>query len=104
MLPCDYVATDGTIVRFDLKSATGVVRGSSGIKRSWTATVVFVPATAAFVELRSSPQDIRGNSEGEAQEVSPTYLQSTFGLNELQLASIKQRPTDWRIIDLLSRA
>jgi len=104
MLPCDYTATDGTIVRFDLESAVGVVRGFSGVKRSWTATIVFIPSTAAFVELRSAPQDIRGNSEGEAQEMSSNYLQSNFGLSELQLASIKQRPKDWRIVDLLKRA
>jgi len=99
MMPCKYKATDGSITTFDLDAVTDVIAGFSGIRRTWSATIVFVPATGAFVELRSSPQDIRGNSQSEAEEVSSIYLQEAFELSEIQQSSVKIKPNDWRFID-----
>ncbi|UJJ60172.1 hypothetical protein [Rhodanobacter denitrificans] len=104
MMPCDYTAADGSIVAFDLDAVTDVVASYSGVRRSWTATIVYVPATSAFVELRSSPQDIRGNSHEESVEVSAHYLQEFFGLTQAQQNAIKAKPGAWRFVDRRSGA
>ena len=104
MMPCDYIAADGTTVTFDLDAVTDVIASYSGVRRSWTATIVYVPATGTFVELRSSPQDIRGNSHEESVEVSASYLQESFGLTEAQQNAIKSKPHAWRFIDRRSGA
>jgi hypothetical protein len=104
MMPCNYTAADGSNVVFDLDAVTDVIAAYSGVRRSWTATIVFIPATGTFVELRSSPQDIRGNSQEESVEVSGSYLQDTFGLTKAQQSAIKSQPYAWRFIDRRSEA
>jgi len=100
MMPCDYLSLDGVRRTIDLDSVIDVALGYSGKRPEWTATLVFEPESGVFVELRSSPQDVRGNSAEEAEEVNAEYMAGTFGLNADQLSSIGQRPADWKWIDL----
>jgi hypothetical protein len=101
MMHFDYVTSDGSVIASDLDAVIAVLRSpQSGVRRAWTAMIVFVPATGAFVELRSSPPNVRGDSQSEAEEVSTSYLQDTFGLTSAQQSAIKANPGAWRMVDL----
>jgi hypothetical protein len=99
MMPCDYTSKSGQVIGFDLDAVFDLVGGSSKLRSGWSSLVVFVPSTNAFVELRSSPQDYRGNSADEAEEIDEKYIQNTFGLSEQQLASFKSNPNKWQFLD-----
>ena len=91
-----YQRLDGSKTSFDLDAVVDVIDGRSGIRPSWSALIVFVLATGAFVELRSSPPDYRGNSDSEAFEVEDGYLTSSFGLAADQIAAIRAKPKKWK--------
>ena len=99
MVPCEYIDAGGNTVKFDLDAVTDIVAGFSKSRSTWTATLIYVLKTHAFVELRSSPQDVHGDSEDEAEEVSTDYIRETFGISEMELARIKSNPKGWRFID-----
>ena len=63
MMPCTYLAKNGSTVEFDLDAVFDVVAGYSVRRADWTATVIFVPSSGAFVELRSSAQDIAATAK-----------------------------------------
>ena len=99
MMPSSYLSKTGVTIKFDLDAVFDVVKGQSAIKENWNALIIFVPSTNSFVELRDSPQDYRGNSASEAEEVDPIYIKNTFFLSELQLAAFKANPKKWQFID-----
>jgi hypothetical protein len=99
MMPADYIARDGSRKSFDLDAVFDVIGGYSKRRDGWTALLIFVPQNSAFVELRDSPQDVRGNSADEAEEVDANYILQAFGLSEAQLASIRANPRAWRFIE-----
>lgn len=99
-MPCGYVSLTGVERTVDLESVIDVVLGYSTKRSEWTATLVFDPESKAFVELRSSPQDVRGNSSEEGEEVAAEYITDTFGLTPEQISSVMKRPSEWRLIDL----
>ncbi len=99
MMPCTYLAKNGSTVEFDLDAVFDVVAGYSIRRADWTATVIFVPSTGAFVELRSSAQDYRGNSEDEAEEVDDGYIKSNFAFSEFDIARFKAAPREWQFLD-----
>jgi hypothetical protein len=100
-----YKNRSGVSTDFDLDAVTLVVAGrSSGCRPAWSAMLVYVPATQAFVELRSSPPDICGYSLDEAEEVDATYVQSTFQVSREDMAHISTNPYAWRPIDRRSSA
>lgn len=72
---------DGTTAEFDLDKVTNVLSGYSKEKPDWTCSVVFDPRAKRFIELRSSPQDYRGNSRGEVVELSEDDL-SAYGISK----------------------
>jgi len=104
MLPCDYMTENGRKVAFDLDAVIDVAIGYSNKRLGWTATLIFIPVTFAFVELRSSPQNIRGNSEEEAEEVSFTYISETFAIDNEGLNRVKSNPGSWLLIDRRTEA
>ncbi|MDX1253562.1 MAG: hypothetical protein IDH49_15180 [Gammaproteobacteria bacterium] len=99
MMPCDYRSKSGGIKKFDLDAVFELVGGFSQVRKGWTALIIFVPSTGAFVELRSSPQDYRGNSEEEAEEIDEVYIQESFGLSQSQVQTFKANPQSWQFID-----
>ncbi|OHD03522.1 MAG: hypothetical protein A3H25_08460 [Sphingomonadales bacterium RIFCSPLOWO2_12_FULL_63_15] len=99
MMPCDYQALDGSVVMMDIDTVYDVVNGQSGKRAEWTALIVFDPQSRSFVELRSSPPDIRGGSAGEAEAVSESYIAAHFGLEVDQLQGIRNHPQDWVFVD-----
>jgi len=99
VMPCGYVSLTGVERTVDLESVTDVVLGYSTKRSEWTATLVFDPESKAFVELRSSPQDVRGNSSEEGGGAAE-YITDTFGLTPEQISSVMKRPSEWRLIDL----
>lgn len=103
MMPSGYVARDGSTKHFDLDAVVDVVGAYSKRRDGWTALLVYVPATRAFVEVRSSPQDVRGNSMDEAEEVDPQYVFEAFGLTKGQLDAIATSPKAWRFIERRQR-
>ncbi|QOD91658.1 hypothetical protein H2514_03130 [Lysobacter sp. CW239] len=103
-MPCEYKAKSGQVVEFDLDRVVDVALGFSLARPTWTATLIYVSATDAFVELRSSPQDYRGNSAEESEEVDLVYMSAAFGLNSEQAALVKSDQASWRTIDLRGRA
>lgn len=104
MMPYMYTAIDGTTVHFDLDDVIDVAIGFSRKRPQWTSTLIFVLATGAFVELRSSPQDFRGNSQEEAEEASPQYLFATYRLTEENLKYIQKHPNKWTFMDMRTKA
>jgi hypothetical protein len=100
MMPCEYISISGNRVRFDLDAVVDICSGYSGTRRDWTATLIYVPEKMTFVELRSSPQDFRGNSQGEEVEVNSQYIEKTFKITVNQQRAIQARPNDWSFIDM----
>lgn len=98
-MPCDYISISGKRVQFDLDAVFEICAGYSGTREDWTATLIYVPVTKAFVELRSSPQDYRGNSEEESVEVNSEYVEKTFSVTADQQRAIRYRPNDWSFIN-----
>ena len=99
MMPSTFQYEDGSEGMMDLDAVIDVIRGYSGYRTGWTATIVFDPESACFVELRSSPPTVRGDSADEAQAVSVAYLSSQFDLSGSQIAAIRKHPTRWAFID-----
>jgi len=100
MMPCSYTSLTKVQRTLDLDSVVDVVLGYSGRRSGWTATLVFDPESGTFVELRSAPPDVRGNSADEAEEVDAEYMASTFGLQPNQLSAVAERPESWRLLTL----
>ena len=100
MMPGDFVAIDGTTKYFDLDNVYDIVRGFSGKRKGWTSLVVYEPTHDVFIELRSSPPDIRGNSMGEAEEVLPAYIAKFYGLGNDEITAARSKPTEWKLVDL----
>jgi hypothetical protein len=100
MMRSDFVALDGTKKTFDLDEVVEVVRAFSGTHEGWTSLVVYEPTHDAFIELRSSPPDIRGISKDEAEEVLPKYLAAYYGLDENKVANVRDNPKEWKLVDL----
>jgi hypothetical protein len=98
MVPCNYTALDGKIKTIDLDAVFDFVIGYSGKRTGWTSTVVYDPKSNAFVELRSSPQDVHGDSDDEAEEVTDQYLKTTFSLEDSQIAQMRRAPDAWKLI------
>jgi hypothetical protein len=98
MMPCNYNSDSGKTIGFDLDSVFDVASAYSNHRSGWTATLIYIPETGTLVELRSSPQDIRGNSSEEAQEVSDAYAQDTFGLTLDDLQGIRKNPGGWQFV------
>lgn len=98
-MPCEYISKSGAVKKFDLDSVFDLVGGYSNHRAGWSALIIFLPDTNAFVELRSSPQDYRGNSADEAQEIDENYIKNTFGLTGNQIESFKAKPKSWQFID-----
>jgi hypothetical protein len=100
MAPAIYISIDGRPVSYDLDCVSDVAQSYSGKRSGWTCTLIHVPDTDAFVELRSSPQDIRGNSvQEEQEEVDAEYIGQTYGLGLDDLASIRSAPSAWTFVD-----
>lgn len=97
MMHSQYNNMRGDEIEFDLDAAVGVAVGTSKARKGWSATLVYVPATMAFVELRSSPQNWRGDSKDEAEEVDESYIYSTFGMIEEDLRKIRSSPKKWKL-------
>ncbi len=100
MMPSDFVDRDGTTKSFDLDNVYEIVRGFSGKCKGWTSLVVYEPTHDVFIELRSSPPDIRGNSKDEAEEVLSAYIAKSYGLGDGEIAVARLKPTEWRLVDL----
>ena len=99
MMPCKFAALDGSVRELDLDTVIDVILGFSGRRSEWTATVVYDPKSKSFVELRSSPQNYRGNSEEEAEEVSEQYMCDVFQLDQEQLGFVRRNPSQWVLIN-----
>ena len=98
---CSYLSKDGTTIPFDLDSVTDIALGYSGFHPTWTATLIYVWENKAFVELRSSPADIRGNSSTEeVEEVDEHYIIENFKLSINQISAIRRAPKGWSLLDL----
>jgi hypothetical protein len=100
MMPCSYISLTKVQRTLDLDSVIDVALGYSSRRPRWTATLVFDPESEAFVELRSAPPDVRGNSADEAEEVDAAYMTSTLGLQPNQLAAVVERPESWKLLSL----
>ena len=95
----DFISLNGTVKLFDLDNVCEVVRGHSEKHNGWTSLVIYEPTHDAFIELRSSPPDIRGNSKDEAEEIKTTDITNFYGLSESEIVSVRSASTEWRLID-----
>lgn len=100
MMPCKYLSIDGVEKTLDLDTVIDIARGASKKKIGWSALIVFDPHSKTFVELRDSPQDVRGNSKDEAEEVTVSYISSAFNIDIKIVSDIENNLEEWRFVDL----
>lgn len=98
-MPSDYIAADGSKKNFDLDAVYDVVRAYSSKRAGWTSLVVYEPKNGAFIELRSSPPNVHGDSADEAEEISPAEIAAHYGIPETTCMQIRKYPRAWRLID-----
>ena len=103
MMPGNYVAKDGsekfsTWMQWSVswKDLARSVR--LGVARGYA-----LPQDV-FIELRSSPPDIRGNSQDEAEEMSPADIAAAYGVSETTCMQMRKNPRGWSLIDLCGSA
>jgi len=99
MMPCDFLTLDGGSSVLDLDSVYDIVNGPSGKRAGWSALIIFDPQSDGFIELRSSPPDVRGASADEAEAVTDGYLADQFNLTVDQLIAVRTRPANWIFLD-----
>ena len=99
MMCCPYNALDGSMKRLNLDAVFDVALGYSDRRPGWTATLVYDPGSEAFVELRSSPPDLRGSSADEAEEVTRQYVFNAFQLTEEDIDAVRQSPASWLLVN-----
>jgi hypothetical protein len=99
MMHCNYVAIDGSKKDFDLDAVVDVVRGFSGIRSKWESILVFDPDSKVFIELRDSPPNVHGDSQGECEQVTDEYLISHCQLTIEDIAFIRENPEKWKLVD-----
>lgn len=80
MMHGTYVDLDGVERDCDLDALKVLARGGSQIRHGWSGLLACNPVTGALIELRSSPPNIRGDSQGEASQVDVEYAISTYGV------------------------
>jgi len=100
MMPCKIISLDENELVIDLDRVVDLLEGEISHKKGWTALIVFDPISQKFIELRDSPQNIRGNSKSEAVEVTPEYIQKEFSISKDKLAQFMNNPFEWRFLDL----
>ena len=101
MIPCKYTGLDGSIRVLDLDTVVDVVKGASLRKAGWKALIVYDEITNALVELRDSPEDYRGNSQDEAEQVTEQYACDAFHMDTRQFGDLYRSPRNWNLIDEL---
>lgn len=99
MMPSDYISLKGEIRSFDLDSIYEIVRGFSKQRLGWTSTVVFDPVDTRFIEIRTSPEDVRGSFQDEAEEVDDSYLFDAYGIDSSELMKIRRKPDAWQLVN-----
>lgn len=90
MMHGTYLDAAGIERDCDLDALKVVARGVSLIRQGWSGLLAFYPATRAFIELRSSPPNIRGDSKDEATEVDDEYIERAYGLTKKALEEIRR--------------
>ena len=99
MMPCDYLALDGSRKDFDLDAVVSIFDGPSRSRPGWDALVVYVPRSKVFIELRSSPPNVHGDSDCEELEISDQDLQAHYRITPAACAQIRQNPRAWVLVD-----
>ena len=99
-MPSDFVDLAGRRCAFDLDNVYEIIRGYSNVRPGWTSIVVYEPTQKNFIEVRSSPQDVRGNSADEAEEVTVAYISHAYNISEKDLARVPHAPHLWKLVDL----
>lgn len=95
-----YKTLNGTAKLLDLDCAYDIALGHSSRREGWTATLVFDPGSDSFIELRSSPADLQGQSRQEAEEVCSQYIYENFHLDPILLLAIQQNPQEWKVVQM----
>lgn len=96
MRTCCYTAMNGEAKVLKLDSAIDIAVGVSSLRKGWSATLLFNPATLSFIEYRCSPPDRFGQRKEEAQEVTSHYIYKNFKLDPILLLAIQQNPREWK--------
>jgi len=94
----EFKDLSGRIGSMDLRLAVELVAGR-GKKTNWTAMIVFLPNDKKFIELRDHPQDVRGNSTFETEEVTERYVIENYDISQSDLDRFKRKPNAWTFID-----
>lgn len=80
MMHGTYIDLNGVQRDCDLDALKVIARGDSNIRHGWSGLLAFNPSNGALIELRSSPPNIRGDSQDEASQVDAEYATSTYGV------------------------
>lgn len=79
MIALKFKRLDGSYEQTDMGSLQFLADGVSKIHFPWESTLVYCKEFGALIELSEAPQDIRGNSEGAAEEVNSIYASEVYG-------------------------
>ncbi|RJG12034.1 hypothetical protein D3879_01525 [Pseudomonas cavernicola] len=80
MIGLKFKRLDGTYTQVDMGKLQSLADGVSQIHHAWASTLVYCKELDAVIELSEAPPDIRGNSEGAAEEVDAAYAASVYGV------------------------
>ncbi|GHC99132.1 hypothetical protein GCM10007320_55450 [Pseudorhodoferax aquiterrae] len=95
----EYRSLDGSTVAFDLDDVVQVAKGYSQLKKGWHSFIVYDVPTRAFIELRSSPPDYKGNSADEVEEVTEQYVCATLLIEPSRLSALRASPRKWQLVN-----
>lgn len=84
MIALKFKRLDGTYAQVDMASLQSLADGVSKIHHAWASTLVYCKQLDALIELSEAPPDIRGNSEGAAEEVDLTYAAAVYGVSSVE--------------------
>lgn len=79
MIPLVVKCLDGTNKTVDMTGLQRIAKGESELHPGWSSTLTFSSEMSAFIELSGAPPDVRGNSEGAANEVDDDYALRVYG-------------------------
>jgi hypothetical protein len=78
MIGLKFKRLDGTYAEVDMTKLQSLGDGVSRIHHNWASTLVYCKELGAFIELSEASPDLRGNSEGAAEEVDAAYAELVY--------------------------
>jgi hypothetical protein len=80
MIELSFRRTNGLAAKTDLTKLKKIAVGISQIHQGWESTLTYSDEYQCYIELSEGTPNLRGNSEGAANEVTDEYAKSVYQL------------------------